>query len=67
MCLLCPSVGAQVKHCVIYNTPHGVGFAEPYDVFGSLKELVLHYQQNPLVQHNAALDVCLAYPVSALT
>lgn len=53
----------QVKHCVIYNTPHGFGFAEPYNLYGSLKELVLHYRHTSLLQHNDMLNVRLAYPV----
>uniref|UniRef100_A0A3Q2P733 Phosphoinositide-3-kinase regulatory subunit 3 n=1 Tax=Fundulus heteroclitus TaxID=8078 RepID=A0A3Q2P733_FUNHE len=58
-------VGGQVKHCVILSTPRGLGFAEPYDLYGSLKELVLHYRRASLAQHNQALDVRLAHPVHA--
>ncbi|XP_028833268.1 phosphoinositide-3-kinase, regulatory subunit 3a (gamma) [Denticeps clupeoides] len=53
----------QVKHCIIYCTPRGYGFAEPYNLYRSLKDLVAHYHQTSLVQHNQALDVRLAYPV----
>uniref|UniRef100_A0A1A8PB37 Phosphatidylinositol 3-kinase regulatory subunit gamma n=1 Tax=Nothobranchius rachovii TaxID=451742 RepID=A0A1A8PB37_9TELE len=60
-------VEGEVKHCMIYSTPRGFGFAEPYDLYGSLKELVLHYQHTSLVQHNDALSVCLAHPVYAHT
>uniref|UniRef100_A0A8C7YBH1 Phosphatidylinositol 3-kinase regulatory subunit gamma n=1 Tax=Oryzias sinensis TaxID=183150 RepID=A0A8C7YBH1_9TELE len=56
-------VDGEVKHCVIYSTPRGFGFAEPYNLYGSLKDLVLHYQQTSLVQHNDSLNVRLAYPV----
>lgn len=63
LCVL--SVDSEVKHCVVFSTPRGFGFAEPYDLYGSLKELVLHYQHASLVQHNHALDVRLAYPVYA--
>ncbi|KAM6948129.1 phosphatidylinositol 3-kinase regulatory subunit gamma-like [Aplochiton taeniatus] len=56
-------VNDEVKHCMVYSTPHGYGFAEPYDVHCSLKDLVLHYRCNSLVQHNEALDVRLAHPV----
>lgn len=59
------SVDGEVKHCVIYSTPRGFGFAEPYNLYGSLKDLVLHYQQASLVQHNDSLNVRLAYPVYA--
>ncbi|XP_039590395.1 phosphoinositide-3-kinase, regulatory subunit 3b (gamma) isoform X1 [Polypterus senegalus] len=58
-------VDGEVKHCVIYHTARGYGFAEPYNLYGSLKDLVLHYQQTSLVQHNDSLNVRLAYPVYA--
>ncbi|XP_036384284.1 phosphatidylinositol 3-kinase regulatory subunit alpha isoform X2 [Megalops cyprinoides] len=58
-------VGSEVKHCVINKTPTGYGFAEPYNLYSSLKELVLHYQHTSLVQHNDSLNVTLAYPVYA--
>lgn len=59
------SVDGEVKHCVINKTPTGYGFAEPYNLYGSLKELVLHYQHTSLVQHNDSLNVKLTYPVYA--
>ncbi|XP_044519331.1 phosphatidylinositol 3-kinase regulatory subunit alpha isoform X4 [Gracilinanus agilis] len=58
-------VDGEVKHCVINKTPTGYGFAEPYNLYNSLKELVLHYQHTSLVQHNDSLNVTLAYPVNA--
>lgn len=63
--LFVPSVEGEVKHCVIYSTPRGFGFAEPYNLYSSLKDLVLHYRQASLVQHNDSLNVRLAYPVYA--
>lgn len=57
------SVDGEVKHCVINKTSTGFGFAEPYNLYGSLKELVLHYQHTSLVQHNDSLNVTLAFPV----
>ncbi|XP_068175154.1 phosphoinositide-3-kinase, regulatory subunit 3b (gamma) isoform X2 [Antennarius striatus] len=67
-CYACSvAVKGEVKHCVVYSTPRGFGFVEPYNLYGSLKELVLHYRQNSLVQHNDALNVRLAYPVYAHT
>lgn len=57
------SVDGESKHCVINKTPSGYGFAEPYNLYSSLKELVLHYQHTSLVQHNDSLNVTLAYPV----
>uniref|UniRef100_A0A8C2QTB2 Phosphatidylinositol 3-kinase regulatory subunit beta n=1 Tax=Capra hircus TaxID=9925 RepID=A0A8C2QTB2_CAPHI len=56
-------VDGDTKHCVIYRTATGFGFAEPYNLYGSLKELVLHYQHASL--HNDALTVTLAHPVRA--
>ncbi|XP_041754483.2 phosphatidylinositol 3-kinase regulatory subunit alpha-like isoform X1 [Coregonus clupeaformis] len=56
-------VEGEVKHCVINKTPSGFGFAEPYNLYSSLKELVLHYQHTSLVQHNDSLNVTLAHPV----
>ncbi|KAG9350762.1 hypothetical protein JZ751_024651 [Albula glossodonta] len=56
-------VDGDVKHCVIYKTATGYGFAEPYNLYGSLKDLVLHYKHTSLVQHNDSLNVTLAYPV----
>ncbi|KAM6921664.1 phosphoinositide-3-kinase, regulatory subunit 3b (gamma) [Xenentodon cancila] len=63
-CFACSVVvDGEVKHCIIYSTPQGFGFAEPYNLYSSLKELVLHYQQTSLVQHNDVLNICLAHPV----
>ncbi|XP_069348690.1 phosphatidylinositol 3-kinase regulatory subunit alpha isoform X6 [Eulemur rufifrons] len=59
-------VDGEVKHCVINKTATGYGFAEPYNLYSSLKELVLHYQHTSLVQHNDSLNVTLAYPVYSL-
>lgn len=56
-------VNSQVRHCVIRHTERGYGFVEPFDLHKSLKDLVLHYSQTSLAQHNQALDVRLAYPV----
>lgn len=59
------SVDGEIKHCVIYKTVTGFGFAEPYNLYGSLKDLVLHYKHTSLVQHNDSLNVTLAHPVLA--
>uniref|UniRef100_A0AAQ5XZD2 SH2 domain-containing protein n=1 Tax=Amphiprion ocellaris TaxID=80972 RepID=A0AAQ5XZD2_AMPOC len=58
-------VEGDAKHCVIYKTVTGYGFAEPYNLYSSLKDLVLHYKNVSLVQHNDQLNVNLAYPVLA--
>ncbi|XP_076151560.1 phosphatidylinositol 3-kinase regulatory subunit beta isoform X2 [Alosa pseudoharengus] len=55
----------EVKHCVIYKTATGYGFAEPYNLYSSLRNLVLHYRHTSLVQHNDSLNVTLTYPVLA--
>ncbi|XP_028259364.1 phosphatidylinositol 3-kinase regulatory subunit alpha-like [Parambassis ranga] len=55
-------VGGDVKHCVIYRTSTGYGFAEPYNLYSSLRELVLHYRHTSLIQHNQQLNVTLAWP-----
>uniref|UniRef100_UPI003AAD82EE phosphatidylinositol 3-kinase regulatory subunit gamma-like n=1 Tax=Centroberyx gerrardi TaxID=166262 RepID=UPI003AAD82EE len=55
-------VDGDVKHCVIYRTSTGFGFAEPYNLYSSLRELVLHYRHTSLIQHNQQLNVTLAWP-----
>ncbi|CAG01965.1 unnamed protein product, partial [Tetraodon nigroviridis] len=58
-------VDGDTKHCVVYKTVTGYGFAEPYNLYSSLKDLVLHYKNVSLVQHNDHLNVTLAHPVLA--
>ncbi|XP_057713124.1 phosphatidylinositol 3-kinase regulatory subunit beta isoform X2 [Corythoichthys intestinalis] len=58
-------VDGDTKHCVINKTTTGYGFAEPYNLYSSLKDLVLHYKNVSLIQHNDQLNVNLAYPVLA--
>ncbi|XP_057697922.1 phosphatidylinositol 3-kinase regulatory subunit gamma-like isoform X3 [Corythoichthys intestinalis] len=55
-------VDGHVKHCVINRTSTGYGFAEPYNLYSSLRELVVHYQHTSLIQHNQQLNVTLAWP-----
>lgn len=54
-----------LNHCIIYETERGYGFAEPYNIYESLKSLVLHYAQNSLEEHNDSLTTTLAFPVLA--
>ncbi|XP_050530482.1 phosphatidylinositol 3-kinase regulatory subunit gamma-like isoform X1 [Daktulosphaira vitifoliae] len=54
-----------VNHCIVYRTPKGFGFAEPYNIYSSLKDLVLHYSQTSLEEHNDSLNTMLAYPILA--
>ncbi|GAB0099364.1 phosphatidylinositol 3-kinase regulatory subunit gamma [Sergentomyia squamirostris] len=51
------------NHCIVYKTDRGFGFAEPYNVYGTLKALVLHYAHNSLEEHNDSLLTTLKYPV----
>ncbi|XP_071952094.1 phosphatidylinositol 3-kinase regulatory subunit alpha-like [Antedon mediterranea] len=53
----------ETRHCKIIFTDTGYGFAEPYNLYKTLKELVLAYQESSLAQHNDELDTTLAYPV----
>lgn len=59
------SCNGTTNHCIIYQTERGYGFAEPYNIYESLKLLVLHYAQNSLEEHNDSLTTTLAYPVLA--
>lgn len=53
------------NHCIIQKTKRGLGFAEPYNIYDSLKSLVLHYSQNSLEIHNDSLNTTLRYPIFA--
>jgi hypothetical protein len=44
---------------------HGFGFAEPYNIYASLLDLVLHYAVNSLEEHNDRLKTTLLHPVGA--
>ncbi|KAK7582214.1 hypothetical protein V9T40_013659 [Parthenolecanium corni] len=57
------SCNDSVNHCIIYETARGYGFAEPYNIYDSLKSLVLHYSQNSLEEHNDVLTTTLAHPI----
>lgn len=56
-----------IKHCVLYCMTTGLGFAEPYNPYGSLKELVLHRQPTSLLQHSNALTITLVHLVPVLS
>ncbi|GJQ65734.1 hypothetical protein Trydic_g11919 [Trypoxylus dichotomus] len=60
--IICNSI---VSHCIIYETKKGLGFSEPYNIYDSLKSLVLHYAQNSLEIHNDSLNTTLKYPINA--
>lgn len=53
----------NANHCIIYETKRGLGFAEPYIIYSTLKDLVLHYATNSLEIHNDSLNTTLAYPI----
>lgn len=56
-----------VYHCVIYESEKGTfGLAEPYNIFKTLKELVIHYSTNSLEEHNETLQTTLLHPVICL-
>lgn len=56
------SIKNVIQHCIIYQTERGYGFAEPFNIYGSLKNLVLHYANNSLEEHNDTLATTLKYP-----
>lgn len=57
--------GNDVGHCLIFSGPQGFGFAEPYNIYANLLDLVLHYAVNSLEEHNDKLKTTLMYPVGA--
>lgn len=52
----------EVQHCRIHQGEHGYGFAEPFLIYPSLRDLVLHYSENSLLMHNDLLNTTLKYP-----
>lgn len=54
-----------VNHCIIHRRTTGLGFAEPYNIYPSLMDLVLHYATNSLEIHNDSLKTKLLYPIGA--
>ncbi|GFN87133.1 phosphatidylinositol 3-kinase regulatory subunit alpha [Plakobranchus ocellatus] len=55
----------NIGHCKIYHSSTGYGFVEPFLIFPSLKELVIHYRGTSLAEHNNDLDIKLLYPARA--
>ena len=53
----------KIIRCHTFSGAHGFGFAEPYNVYSSLMELVLHYAVHSLEEHNEKLKTTLMYPV----
>lgn len=53
----------SVVHCLIDRKETGYGFAEPFYIHKQLVDLVLHYKETSLIEHNDILNVTLKYPV----
>ena len=53
----------QIAHCLIYRQDGYYGFAEPYFIHRTLKDLVLHYRETSLFEHNDELDTTLRIPI----
>lgn len=60
------SCNHAVEHCRIEETDRGIGFAEPYNIYANLKELVLHYSQYSLEEYNDKLTTKLAHPIQVI-
>lgn len=56
----------HVEHCKIEKTSRGFGFADPFYIYPSLHDLVLHYSQNSLSAHNEVLTTTLKIPAGTL-
>ena len=54
-----------IGSALILQTDRGFGFAEPYDVYPTLKDLVLHHATNTLRDYNEDLDTPLRFPVGS--
>jgi len=64
--LLCGfRANSTVVHCMIEKHDTGYGFAEPYFIHETLRDLVMYYRETTLVEHNEILDVTLKFPVLA--
>lgn len=56
------SCNKDVHHCRIFKGENGYGFAEPFLIYPTLRDLVLHYSENSLLMHNDLLNTTLKYP-----
>jgi len=54
---------SQIAHCLIYQYDGLYGFAEPYFIHRTLRDLVLHYRETSLFEHNDELDTTLRVPI----
>lgn len=55
----------EIIHCIINRGPDGYGFAEPFMIHEQLMNLVLHYRETSLAEHNPSLESKLLYPAYA--
>ena len=60
---VCCRYRGMVGHCKILQRDTGYGFADPFFIFPTLRDLVLHYHRTSLAEHNNDLDICLLHPV----
>lgn len=50
-------------HILIHRSERGFGFTEPYLLFRTLNDLVVHYASHSLEEHNPHLTTTLAHPL----
>ncbi len=48
---------------MINKKESGYGFAEPFYCHKTLEDLVIHYKETSLSEHNDQLDIKLDYPI----
>lgn len=56
-------VDKGVGHILIHQSNQGFGFTPPYLVYPTLKDLVVHYANHSLQEHNPQLTTTLAHPL----
>ena len=56
----------KVEHLKIEKTEQGLGFAEPYNIHPTLQDLVIHYSQHSLCEHNPVLTTTLETPIGTV-
>lgn len=59
---VCRDAKGQDVHCIISRGPDGYGFADPFKIHEHLMDLVLHYRETSLAEHNPSLNCRLLYP-----
>ena len=61
----CRTETIAILNVLCSSGAHGYGFAEPYNIYATLLDLVLHYAVNSLEEHNDRLKTTLMFPVGA--